>query len=101
MFLYNVTIKVMHEIHEEWLQWLIEEHIPEVLETGCFNGHRVLRLLETDETEGVTYAVQYEAESKGLYNQYIDKFANQLREKSFQKWGDRFIAFRTIMQVVN
>ena len=87
MFLYNVTIKVIHEIHEEWLQWLIEEHIPEVL--------------ETDETEGVTYAVQYEAESKGLYNQYIDKFANQLREKSFQKWGDRFIAFRTIMQVVN
>jgi hypothetical protein len=101
MFIYNVTIKVMHEIQEEWLFWLTEEHIPEVLGTGCFSGHRVLRLLETDETEGVTFAVQYEAESKSLYNHYIDKHASLLREKSYHKWGDRFIAFRTVMQVVN
>ena len=88
-------------IAAEWLNWLQKEHIPEVIETGCFTRATVLKLLEVDETEGPTFAVQYFAESKALYNQYIEKFAPLMREKSFEKWGNRFIAFRSVMQVVN
>jgi hypothetical protein len=101
MFIYNVTIKVQESIKTEWLRWLREEHIPEVIDTGCFKQATILRLLETDDTEGPTYAIQYLAESKALYNLYIEKFAGALRQKSFDKWGDKFIAFRSVMQVVN
>ena len=45
--------------------------------------------------------VQYFAESKGLYNNYIETHAPLMRRKSFDKWGDKFIAFRSVMQVVN
>ncbi len=101
MFIYNVTIKVHDSIKEEWLSWLQKEHIPEVIQTGCFTEALVLRLLETDDTEGPTYAVQYKADSKALYNRYIEKYAGLMRQKSFEKWGDQFIAFRSLMQVVN
>lgn len=101
MFVYNVTIKIEHSIQDEWLQWMKEEHIPEMLSTGCFNNAVILHLLETDDDEGVTYAIQYHAESKALYNRYIEQFADTMRKKGTDKWGDRFIAFRTIMQVVN
>lgn len=101
MFIYNVTIKVQESIKTEWLRWLREEHIPEVINTGCFKQAVILRLLETDDTEGPTYAIQYHAEAKAMYNQYIEKFAGALRQKSFDKWGDKFIAFRSVMQVVN
>ena len=101
MFIYNVTIKVHDSIKEEWLSWLQKEHIPEVIQTGCFTEALVLRLLETDNTEGPTYAVQYKADSKALYNRYIEKYAGVMRQKSFEKWGDQFIAFRSLMQVVN
>lgn len=101
MTVYNVTIKVTHEIATAWLEWLQTEHIPEVVSTGCFTHATVLRLLEVDDTEGPTYAVQYFAESKALYNQYISQYASALREKSYAKWGNNFIAFRSVMQVVN
>ena len=101
MIIYNVTIKIHTAIHEQWLRWLKETHIPDVMNTGCFTGHRILRLLETDETEGPTYAVQYEAESKALYNSYIEKHAGKMRSRSFEKWGDKFIAFRSVMQIVD
>lgn len=101
MFIYNVTIKVSHDIHEDWLSWLKDEHIPEVLSTGCFNDAAILRLLEVDDGEGPTYAVQYKAESKAAYNLYVNKYASMLRQKSFDKWGDQFIAFRSVMQIVN
>lgn len=101
MFIYNVTVKVIHNISAEWLVWLKEEHIPEVIATGCFTDATIHRLLEVDDSEGPTYTIQYKAESKAAYNLYIDKYAGEMREKSYKKWGDQFIAFRSIMQVVN
>ncbi|MBB1286116.1 DUF4286 family protein [Flavisolibacter sp. BT320] len=100
MIIYNVTIKVDASIAESWQVWMLEEHIPEVMQTGCFSGYKVVRLLEVDESEGPTYAIQYLAESKADYNRYIQLHVSGLRDASYQKWGDRFIAFRSVMQVI-
>lgn len=101
MIIYNVTIKVDHSIAEPWLAWLKEEHIPDVINTGCFTHANILRLLEVDETDGITYAVQYHSANKELYNRYISDFAETLRNKGFEKWGNKFIAFRSVMTVVH
>lgn len=101
MFIYNVTTKVHESIHTDWLLWLKEVHVPEVLGTNCFTKATIVRLLEIDDSEGPTYAVQYLAESKASYNLYIEKYAGLFREKSFGRWGNQFIAFRSLMQVVN
>jgi hypothetical protein len=100
MFIYNVTIKIDWTIQEAWVQWMKQEHMPEVVKTGCFTSSQLVRLLDTDEKDGPTYAAQYFAESKPDYNRYIEIHAAILRQKAFDKWGDRFIAFRSLMQVV-
>jgi len=101
MIIYNVTVKVVHTIEKDWLSWLKEEHIPDIINTGCFSHATILRLLETEDADGITYAIQYHAESKAFYNRYIEKFADAMRKKGFEKWSDKFIAFRTVMEVVN
>jgi hypothetical protein len=101
MFIYNVTIHIDHSIHEAWLQWMNETHIPDVMKTGCFEKSVFVKILETDETEGPTYAVQYYALSKAQYNRYIDLYAPKLRKDGMDKWGNKFIAFRTLMEVLN
>ncbi len=100
MFIYNVTIKLDHSIHEAWVKWMNEEHIPDVMQSECFEKFQFVRLLEVDEEEGPTYAVQYYAVSKAQYNRYIDLYAPKLRQASTDKWGNKFIAFRTLMEVV-
>lgn len=99
--IYNVTIQVTHAIHNQWLQWMKEEHIPEVMQTGCFEKYQWVQLLETDETEGVTYAVQYYCTTKENYETYISQYAPLLRQKGLDKWGNQFIAFRSLMSIVN
>jgi hypothetical protein len=101
MFIYNVTIKVDQSIHESWVKWMNEAHIPDVMKTGCFEKFQFVRLLDIDESEGPTYAVQYYAVSRAQYNRYIDLYAAGLRKASMEQWGERFIAFRTLMEVVN
>ena len=100
MIIYNMTIKVEQQIADAWLQWLLDEHIPDVLATKCFTDYKVVRLLEVDDSEGPTYAIQYQAESKADYNRYIEQHATAIRKKSFEKWSNQFIAFNSVMQVV-
>jgi hypothetical protein len=101
MIVYNVTIKVDRSIVSEWLEWLKKEHIPDVIGTGCFTHANTFHLFEADDEEGITYVVQYHASSPSLYNEYITQHADGMRKRSIDRWGNKFIAFRTVMHVVN
>jgi hypothetical protein len=98
--IYNVTVKTDISIANAWLQWLTEEHIPEIMQTKCFMGARVVRLLELDDTDGPTYAIQYYAASKADYNRYKELYGPDIRNKFFNRWGETAVVFRTVMEVV-
>lgn len=100
MIIYNITMKVDNAIADAWLQWLLNEYIPAVMQTKCFAAYKVVRLIEVDDSEGPTYAVQFTAESKSDYNRFIEMHSTNMSEHSFRKWGDRFIAFRSAMEVI-
>lgn len=101
MVIYNVTSKVSWKIHELWVRWMLDEHMPEVQATGTFLRFQLLRLLEVEEDDGPTYAAQYFAASQEHYQKYIEQFAPALRVKVNEKWGDEIISFRSLMEVVN
>lgn len=48
------------------------------METGCFTRYLVLRLLDTDESDEPTYAIQYFTKSIEDYKKYINKYAAAL-----------------------
>ena len=100
MIIYNVTIKVHPTIAKEWVHWMKEEHMPELQRTGLFTDYRLCRLLEQDDTEGPTYSAQYFCDSLEDYNEYINHHAALMREKGVKKFGDKFIAFRSVMEMV-
>ncbi|MBS1921307.1 MAG: DUF4286 family protein [Bacteroidetes bacterium] len=100
MIVYNITMKVDTAIEKEWVLWQQEEHIPEILATGLFYEHKFFRLLEQDETDGITYIIQYFTQSLENYQQYIVKFAPIFRKKATDKWKDKFVGIRTVMQAV-
>ncbi|HSU28888.1 MAG TPA: DUF4286 family protein [Chitinophagaceae bacterium] len=101
MFVYNITIKIEPGIETDWVNWQKEEHIPEVMSSGCFTHHLFFRLTEPITPGEVTYIVQYFSTSKENYERYIKDHAPALREKAMARWGDQFIAFRTMMELVN
>ena len=100
MILYNVTVKVDASAAEEWVKWMKEEHIPELMHTGLFTDARLMRLMEVDDSEGPTYAAQYYCTSKAEYQRYIDEHAAAMRAKGIERFGDKFIAFRSVMELV-
>lgn len=100
MIIYNVTTKVHNSIAEEWLGWMQTEHIPEVMNCGCFTKSNLLRLLEVDDSDGPTYTVQYSIADMTTYARYVQNFSAALRAKTIDRWGDKIIAFRSLMGTV-
>ena len=89
------------EIEKEWAQWVKEKHIPAIMKTGLFKDHKFYRLLDHEDQEGVTYVIQHFASSIDDYKNYLKKFSDSIEKKFFEQWRDRFVAFHTVMEIVN
>jgi len=100
MIVYNVTTAVATEKADEWLQWMVQEHGPDVINTGCFTRFHVLRLLQVDDSEGPTFAIQYYAESMYDYERYLKEYAPKFRQQIAEMWGNAVVSFRTVMQLI-
>lgn len=98
--LYNVTVNVEASIEQEWLQWMKSTHIPSVLATGLFVENKVFKLLHDEDDGSVTYSVQYFALSVAHVNEYLEKHAPALIKAHMDRYKDRHVAFRTLMQQV-
>lgn len=100
MIIYNVTTKVRWGILEAWLTWHLEEQIPAILATSCFDNHTLFRLLDQDEEEGPTFITQFQTSSTERYQQYMIEYAPAIQQSGWAKWGDGFIAFHTVMESI-
>lgn len=100
MIVYNSTVKVEASIAAAWLQWLQQEQAPQMLATGLFSKFQVLQLLQTDDSDGPTYAVQFYAASLEEFEAYLLHHAEHFRLQAAERWGSDLIAFNTVMQVV-
>lgn len=101
MLVYNVTLNVEASIETEWLQWMKEVHLPEVMATGKFKTFRMYKIRNHEpDDKSINYCVQYDAESEANYLSYINEFAPALKEKTLKKYGEQVLAFRTILDLL-
>ena len=102
MIVYNVTCHLSSELLEEWLIWMKTVHIPEVMQTGCFTGSKMLRLLnQADDDEGVNIAIQYTAATLADYERYRAEFAPALQQKTKEKYGEQILAYRSLLEEIS
>ncbi|MEZ4948652.1 MAG: DUF4286 family protein [Saprospiraceae bacterium] len=97
--LYNVTVKVTKDISQDWLQWMKEVHIPDVLATGLFLEHKICKILHEEE-DGDTYAIQYYCKNMEDFQTYQENHAKALQKDHSDRYQNKYMAFRTLMEVV-
>lgn len=99
MILYNVTVKILNEVKVDWLNWMKTVHIPDVMNTGLFVENKICRIIE-DEPDGTTYAIQYFCKDMDDFMKYQNEHAKELQNEHTQRYDGKYVAFRTLMEVV-
>lgn len=102
MIIYNVTVKIDKTVHEDWVKWMKTVHIPDVMKTGYFEGHQMARVLLQDDSEGITYAIQYTCQDMATLQQYTAQAAPALQRDALQRYPDgQMVAFRTLLELID
>ena len=73
--IYNVTIVVNPVVETRWTQWMKEEHIPEVMETGMFTSFIFTQVFPEQEQDHPSYSVQYRASDLESIKLYMQMYA--------------------------
>lgn len=100
MFIYNVTVNIADDVHNDWLKWMKEVHIPDVIKTGCFIDSQILKVLYVED-EGHTYSIQYKFLDMTDIERYQKEFGPKLQAEHTAKFKDKYAAFRTLLQIVD
>ena len=99
MIIYNVTVSVEESIQNEWLDWMKTKHIPEVMACGIFTKAQINHVIVQSDSDN-TFAIAYTCSSMKELHQYQIKFAPELQKKYNEKFKEKTIAFRTLMEVI-
>ncbi|MFH6602706.1 DUF4286 family protein [Maribacter algicola] len=101
MYIYNVTTNIEESVHDEWLKWMQEIHIPDVLATGKFLGAKMSKVLVEEEMGGITYSVQFTTVDKETLGKYYSEDAPRLREDAQRLFAGKFVSFRTELEIIS
>jgi oligoribonuclease (3'-5' exoribonuclease) len=96
MMYYNVTVQVESDIEQDWLDWMQDIHIPEVMATGIFSSCSMCRLV-SESVPGTTFVMQYQCPDLQTLEQYQQRYAPALQKAHNDRYQGKFVAFRTIM----
>jgi hypothetical protein len=100
MIVYNDTVILDDTIEQEWLQWVKEVHIPAIMATGHFSSYRILNIIDSP-NEGVTYCIQYNADTIEEFNQFYTKHLFKFQDAHQQQFAERFVMFNTLMKTID
>ena len=100
MYIYNVTVNISSELSDDWLKWMKEKHIPDVIKTGCFLDSRIVKVLFVED-EGKTFSTQYRFLEMADIEKYQKEFAPALQAEHKARYGDNYTAFRTLLEIID
>jgi len=101
MIIYNVTTNIHESVHDQWLKWMQEKHIPEILATNKFSSARIVKVLIEEEMGGITYSVQYVADNKETLERYYIEDEPGFHREALELFADKMLSFRTELEVIS
>lgn len=100
MYLFNETVGIDASVEQEWLTWVKAVYIPEVLKTKLFSHYTLYKVLHESEDGSTSYSIQFFAPELDNVVLFLEKFAPPLVEQQRQKFSNRHVAFRTLLEQV-
>jgi hypothetical protein len=98
---YNITSRLDINIENEWVKWMQETQIPEILNTKYFTEAKLLKINLDENESSCTYAVQLLSSSKNSIDNFIKNKARALKENSFRIFGEKALSFSTKLEVIS
>jgi hypothetical protein len=100
MLVYNTTYQMELNDAREFVIWINECYIPQVLTHGALKNPRLLRILSHKDQETECFSVQWEVEDSAQLHRWHTEQGMHLNEELGKVFKDRVVGFSTLMEVI-
>ena len=100
MYLFNETVGIDASVEKAWLVWAKTVYIPSVLDTQLFTDYKIYKVLHESEDGSISYSLQFFSETLETVVQFLEVFAPPLVQQQRQKFNNKHVAFRTLLEEV-
>ncbi len=98
--LYIVHVLVDHDVLDKWTRYMREQHIDDVLDTGCFQAAWMTRNEERDDEHGVAFTMCYESPNAQTFEHYQSEHAPALKQDHADRFAGKVRATRELLPVI-
>lgn len=100
MLIYNTTYSVSNDALQNFYIWLHEVFIPEVEREQMLTNPRLLKVLDAQNNENVSLSLQWEVSGSATLHRWYMKQGVQMDEQIAKMFGEKVVAFPTILEVL-
>lgn len=100
MIICNTTYHVECSISGEFIDWIKQEFLPRATEKGLVSHPRLMRLMGHNEG-GACFALQLQADSLRLLQQWNQEVGKALHQAIIDRFGDKVAGFTTFMENID
>ena len=101
MIVYKVIIQIEKKIEKDWLNWMRDVHIPEIMDLNIFYKSQLFNIINNKEKEFSSFCIEYFCRSEEEYNIYKKKYSKNLQIKHIEKFKGKFNGKRLILSLKN
>jgi hypothetical protein len=98
--IYRVTIDVDGAVADEWLAWMREVHVPDVLREPGFVQAVIARERKSEGGADARFVIDYAVESAEALERYFAGAAARIRAEHEARYGGRARAARQVLEVL-
>ena len=100
MLIYNTTYHVDIAEEDNFLIWVKEVFIPEVIKQNVLQTPRLCKILSHSEPGQVNYALQWEVESAAVLHKWHMEYGDYAKEEVTKIFKEKVLSFDTLMRVI-
>ncbi len=100
MLIFNITFLVSDKVHNTWLKWVREEHIPFMIDSTYFSQPQVARVVTSDKEDGTSFSVQFHVDDLRTLKQWNQEYSAKLKANCSQNFGTEVLFFTTVLELV-
>ena len=101
MFIFNTTYLVSDRVHDTWLKWVKEEHIPFMMNSTLFTQPQVARVITSAKEDGTSFSVQFHVRDMQTLKIWNKEFSLLFQNKCSDKFGSEVVFFTTVLELVD
>ncbi|MBC7410004.1 MAG: DUF4286 family protein [Arcicella sp.] len=98
MIIQNITYSINKDLEQDFLDWMQNTHVQNVMITGFPKSFKIMRLLTEVENGGATFSFQYNFDNLNSFEVFEREYFDDLNYEVDKRYTGKYVFFPSLLE---